>query len=125
MNWNILLTSSDPFHGFSCQVVGDEKRFSSPGISIEVESDLEGARVYFDTLYMGHVLNGSLTIPVDTMVNHPGRMSDGIQRYLPHAGHFPPEAGKTIATGSTLAIPRMNGTGWSCLQANLMEQDFF
>ena len=70
VNWNILLTSLVILSmAFSCQVVGDEKRFSSPGIGyIEVRSDLEGARVYFDTLYMGHVMNGRLTIPVDTMV---------------------------------------------------------
>jgi len=101
VNWYIILTSLVVLSTiFSCQVVGDEKRFSSPGIGyIEVRSDLEGARVYFDTLYMGHVMNGSLTIPVDTMVKPSWKnVRMEYSGYLPHAGpYFPPEAGKTIA----------------------------
>lgn len=101
VNWHILLTSLMVFSTiFSCQAAGDEKQFSSPGIGyIEVRSDLEGARVYFDTLYMGYVLNGSLIIPVDTTVKPSWKnVRMEYSGYLPYAGpYIQTEAGKTIA----------------------------
>ena len=55
---------------FSCYTFADGGNYTAPGIGyIEVRSDQEGARVYFDTLYMGYVSGGSLTVPVDTTVS--------------------------------------------------------
>lgn len=115
MNWHILLTSLVLFSTiFCCQALGDEKQFSSPGIGyIEVRSDLEGARVYFDTLYMGYVSNGKLTLPVDTTVapswkNVRMEYSD----YLSYAGPYvQTEPGKTIAYKIDLSRTSYDRTG--------------
>ena len=87
-------------------MLGDGKQFFSPGIGfIEVRSDLEGARVYFDTLYMGYISNGKLTIPVDTTAEPSWKnVRMEYSEHLPYAGpYIQPEAGKTIAYKIDLA----------------------
>jgi len=71
MNLYIVLVSMMLFAALLCSFVsaGDVK-YSGPGMGyIEVRADQEGARVYFDTLYMGYISGGTLTVPVDTTVS--------------------------------------------------------
>jgi len=83
-----------------CQVLADERSFTAPGIGyIEVRSDIEGARVYFDTLYMGYVRDGKLTIPIDTTVS-PAWQNVRMEYtgYIPYIGPYTEtEPGKTVA----------------------------
>jgi len=101
MNRHIILMGLVVLLTMLCsQVIADEKTFSSPGIGyIEIRSEIEGARVYFDTLYMGYVSGGSLTIPVDTSVA-PSWKNVRVEYsgYAPYAGPFiQTEPTKTIA----------------------------
>ncbi|HOJ96116.1 MAG TPA: PEGA domain-containing protein [Methanospirillum sp.] len=99
---------------FCCQALGEEKRLTAPGIGyIEVRSDLDGARVYFDTLYMGHISHGKLTIPVDTTVTPSWKnVRMEYSGYLPYAGPYTQtEAGKTIAYKIDLSKTSYDRTG--------------
>jgi len=115
MNWNIILTGLVLFSTIlCCQVIADEKSFSAPGIGyIEVRSDLEGARVYFDTLYMGFIAGGKLTIPVDTTVRPSWKnVRMEYSGYLAFAGPFvQTEAGKTVAYKIDLSKTPYDPTG--------------
>lgn len=101
MNWHIILTGLVLFSTMlCCQGLADERSFTAPGIGyIEVRSDIEGARVYFDTLYMGYVWDGKLTIPVDTTVSPIWRnVRMEYTGYVPYIGPYTEtEPGKTVA----------------------------
>lgn len=103
------------FSAFFCCIAGaDETVYSAPGIGfIEIRSDIDGARVYFDTLYMGYVWNGSLVVPIDTTVNpvwNNVRME--YSNCTSFAGPFvQTEPGKTIAYKIDLTNKSYDNTG--------------
>jgi hypothetical protein len=71
LNWYIILIGMVLVPVILCSFAcADGVKYNAPGIGyIEIRSDQEGARVYFDTLYMGFISGGVLTVPVDTTVS--------------------------------------------------------
>ncbi|NLV25841.1 MAG: PEGA domain-containing protein [Methanomicrobiales archaeon] len=115
MQWHIVLMSLLLlFAGLSCTTVADEKQYSAPGIGfIEIRSDIDGARVYFDTLYMGYVWGGNLTIPIDTSVPASWKnVRMEYSNYTPYAGPFvQTKAGMTTAYKIDLGKDTYYNTG--------------
>ncbi len=88
-----------PLCGAAKTVLGDQN-VSIPTMGyLEIRSTQEGARVYFDGNFMGHIANGTLKVPVDTHAT--GSWRDLILEYTgmnTYVGPLPePLAGKTVA----------------------------
>lgn len=129
MNWEIILVGLLFVPAIACGIAGAEKAtFSAPGIGyIEVRSDLESARVYLDTRYMGYISGGSLTIPVDTTVSPQwNNIRMEYTGYKNFAGPFvPAAAGKTVAYLIDLNKTTYEGNGLVRFESTPSGAEFF
>lgn len=115
MKWHTILVGLVLLSAIVSNLAGaEEPVYSAPGIGfIEIRSDIDGARVYFDTLYMGYVWGGSLIVPVDTTVSPSWKnIRMEYSNYTPFAGPFvQTEPGKTVAYKIDLSKDSYDTTG--------------
>lgn len=85
---------------------------------LQIHTQVDGARVYFDRQFMGFIENGSLSIPVDTMASPQySNLIIEYSKYRSFVGKLPePVAGKSVGVMVTL-----NQTGYEQMGVIMFE----
>lgn len=96
---------------FTGMVAGAEKeRFDLATVGyLQIQTPVDGARVYLDQVFMGFIQNGSLTIPIDVLATP--RYSDLIIEYTGYQTFIGPVP--DLVAGKTVGVKvELNKTGY-------------